>query len=351
MPKVTIIVPVYKVEPYLRKCIDSIFDQSFSDFELILVDDGSPDNCPAICDEYAAKDSRVVVIHQENGGLPAARNAGLKVATGTYVTFCDSDDFYSPDWVSMLVAAMESSGADMIIGNYIRVEETGTVIEKTSHEPGIYSVQDIHQKMQYYYTMLFSEKHGWEVWSRIFRAEIIRKNQICFCESCGSFAEDLGFTLEYLLYAGNVISIDDSGYHYRLRNDSIMRTNNTIAKLDSMNEISLHFVNAFRNAFPGQNLSRILPIMHFLVMYNQYSKIIRTAQYSQLGEYIDGIRRKCEWKAMTKGVFRCFKDLRSHFGKANAQKILLLSHYCLHRNWNRFRYESAIAYRWFIKEE
>ena len=92
MPQISVIVPVYKVEQYLSACVDSILTQTFRDFELILVDDGSPDNCGAMCDAYAAQDPRVRVIHQQNGGLSAARNAALDIAAGEYVTFIDSDD-------------------------------------------------------------------------------------------------------------------------------------------------------------------------------------------------------------------------------------------------------------------
>ena len=101
MPQISVIVPVYKVEPYLRRCVDSILGQTFTDFELILVDDGSPDNCPAICDEYARKDTRVHVIHQENGGLSAARNAGIDWAFANsdsqWLTSVDSDEWVHPE--------------------------------------------------------------------------------------------------------------------------------------------------------------------------------------------------------------------------------------------------------------
>ena len=98
MCKVSIIVPIYKVEQYLDRCISSIFAQTFQDYELILVDDGSPDNCGKMCDDYALKDKRVKVVHKENGGLADARNAGLDIATGEYILFCDSDDFV-PSWM------------------------------------------------------------------------------------------------------------------------------------------------------------------------------------------------------------------------------------------------------------
>ena len=98
-PKISIIVPVYKVELYLEKCINSILNQTFKDFELILVDDGSPDRCGEICDEYAKKDNRIVVVHKENGGQASARNVGLDIARGDYIGFVDSDDWIERDMV------------------------------------------------------------------------------------------------------------------------------------------------------------------------------------------------------------------------------------------------------------
>ena len=110
---ISVIVPVYNVEPYLRECIDSILSQTYRDFELILVDDGSPDNCGAICDEYAEKDTRIRVIHQENGGLSAARNAGLDIARGEYVTFVDSDDKVSSRYLECLYKMLINNEADV----------------------------------------------------------------------------------------------------------------------------------------------------------------------------------------------------------------------------------------------
>lgn len=119
---ISVIVPVYKVEKYLARCVDSILSQTFTDFELILVDDGSPDNCPAMCDEYAKKDSRVRVIHQKNSGLSAARNAGLEIAVGTYVFFADSDDYIHPACLELLLRALEESGAGVSIASFARTQ-------------------------------------------------------------------------------------------------------------------------------------------------------------------------------------------------------------------------------------
>ena len=118
---ISIVVPVYKVEAYLNRCVDSILAQTFTDFELILVDDGSPDNCGKICDEYAEKDKRIKVIHQENGGLSAARNAGIEIAQGEWITFIDSDDWIHPSYLRVLYEAVTANGADVSVGRYKEV--------------------------------------------------------------------------------------------------------------------------------------------------------------------------------------------------------------------------------------
>ena len=118
-PKISVIVPVYKVEPYLRKCLDSIINQTYRNLQIILVDDGSPDNCGAICDEYASKDSRIEVIHQENGGVSAARNAGLKLAAGDYIGWVDSDDWIEPDMYAYMLENMQKYEADIAVCSQI----------------------------------------------------------------------------------------------------------------------------------------------------------------------------------------------------------------------------------------
>lgn len=114
-PKISVIVPVYKVEPYLRKCLDSIVNQTYVNLEIILVDDGSPDNCGAICDEYAARDKRITVIHKPNGGVSSARNAGLAAATGEWLGWVDSDDWIEPDMFEYLLHGARKYGADIAV--------------------------------------------------------------------------------------------------------------------------------------------------------------------------------------------------------------------------------------------
>lgn len=128
-PLISVIVPVYKVEKYLPYCMDSLFNQEYENLEIILVDDGSPDNCPALCDEYAAKDSRVRVIHKENGGLASARNAGLDCCKGDYIAFLDSDDFIEPETYSEMMAFSQKEGLDIVCCEISRVQK-GKEIER-----------------------------------------------------------------------------------------------------------------------------------------------------------------------------------------------------------------------------
>ena len=117
-PKVSIIVPIYNVEKYIHKCIDSILSQTFTDFELILVDDGSPDKCGEICEQYALKDNRIKVVHKENGGLSDARNAGIDVASGKYIYFIDSDDWISPNSIISLLNFAEDNQCEIVQGGF-----------------------------------------------------------------------------------------------------------------------------------------------------------------------------------------------------------------------------------------
>lgn len=161
---ISIIVPIYKVEKFLPKCIESILNQTYLDFELILVDDGSPDKCPEICDEYAAKDQRIIVIHQKNSGVSAARNAGLKRAQGQYIGFVDPDDFIASDMYEKMVQAMETSDVQLVICGYDYVDEDGKVIQTYSERKDEVITQK--EVLKCYFDMPPSIRLG--VWNKLF---------------------------------------------------------------------------------------------------------------------------------------------------------------------------------------
>ena len=130
LPEISVIVPVYKVEEYLPQCIDSILAQTFTNFELLLVDDGSPDRCGEICEEYAGKDTRIRVFHQQNSGVSAARNIGLQHAKGTYIVFVDSDDWVSTDYLLHLYKSLPDTGIGLVMGGALKYSIDGKLIGK-----------------------------------------------------------------------------------------------------------------------------------------------------------------------------------------------------------------------------
>lgn len=126
MDLISVIVPIYKVEAYLNRCVESIVRQTYTELEIILVDDGSPDGCPALCDEWAGKDKRIKVIHKSNGGLSDARNAGMRAAEGNYISFVDSDDWIAPEFYRLLLEAMRETGSDIAACKIQRSEKQKT---------------------------------------------------------------------------------------------------------------------------------------------------------------------------------------------------------------------------------
>lgn len=210
---ISVIVPVYKVENYLNRCIDSILNQTYRNLEVILVDDGSPDNCPSICEEYAKKDNRIKVIHQENGGLSSARNTGLTVASGELITFVDSDDWVANDMYQILYDTMTSQDADIVECNYFAVNE------KTSEK----SVP-VKENLIYYnddgLKALFLDKNIKSyVWNKLYKRNTIGDTTF----PVGRSYEDTYTTYKFFSKAKKIVSINQPLYFYNIRSGSISR--------------------------------------------------------------------------------------------------------------------------------
>lgn len=190
IPLVSVIVPCYKVERYLPTCIESILGQSYDDWELILVDDGSPDRCGAICDEYAQNDNRIKAIHKPNGGLSSARNAGMRAMTGEYVTFVDSDDFLHPDALKQFVTLAHKHGADIVQAAFVRGQETTFPEWKKTENVAVYDNHTVFTSLaakiivcgKLYRTKLFEgivmpegiiNEDDWTTWKIYYRAKKI----------------------------------------------------------------------------------------------------------------------------------------------------------------------------------
>lgn len=345
MPAISIIVPVYNVEKFLHRCVDSILSQSFTDFELILVDDESPDNCPAICDDYSKKDSRVIVIHQKNTGVSGARNAGIEAANGEYLYFCDSDDYLSIDYVGKLYLKICSEKADMVSAGYTAFDEEGVQLYSRSQVEGDYYLETLDDRYNFIAKKVLLSGIGWEVYTKLFKHSLINKYRIRFCETCGNFAEDMGFVIEYLLICSKVNVIEEKDYYYIKRNGSMMAVSRTVVKLNSMNEISKHFGKVFLQ-MDIDNKKQKMALIHYLIMRNQYQKIVLTDRYSELPVEIKQIKDQHWYRKWTKTAFLAKKVFYEFFDKARGKKILLLSSYCLHNNWKIHSYISAVFYRY-----
>lgn len=223
MKKISIIVPIYKIEKYLKTCIESILEQTHKNFELILVDDGSPDNCGSICDEYAKQDDRIVVIHKENGGLVSARKVGLQRATAEYVTYVDGDDWVSPNTYEKMMEVVEETEADIVTAGFVEEFESFSREYRDLMSTGFYNKEKLEKVL--YCSMLYDENAGEfgirpNVWSKIFRKEVLFDCQMAVDDKI-NYGEDMACTYPAFLKAESVYVTDFCLYHYRRRDDSM----------------------------------------------------------------------------------------------------------------------------------
>lgn len=220
---ISVIVPIYKVEAYLPRCVDSLLGQTDRDFELILVDDGSTDRCGAICDEYAAKDSRIQVIHKENGGLSDARNAGLAIARGEYIAFVDSDDWVSPRYLEMLRQGLETTGSDICECGILRTEGS------SCPEP-VETVPEVFDTVSALEQLIRDGKFHQYVWNKLYRREIIAGIRF----PVGKTNEDEFWTYQVFGRTAHVARIDALLYNYFQRPGSIMGAGYSLKRLDGL---------------------------------------------------------------------------------------------------------------------
>lgn len=229
--KVSIIVPMYNVEDYLEDCVNSITNQTYRNLEIILVDDGSPDNSGKIADEFAKKDDRIKVLHKENGGLSDARNAGMDIATGEYLMFVDSDDFLLPTACEVLVNKIYEENADYVIANYTNCNDSGKLWEKPVFNTEKYKSfkLDIKDYKDSFYIMNSA------VWNKLFRTSFVKGLNIKF--RIGLPAEDAIFTTYCFLKSIKVYYIPDVVYVYRQREQGTsISTSCTLKYFNGINE-------------------------------------------------------------------------------------------------------------------
>ena len=223
--KISVIVPIYKVEKYLNQCIESIVKQTYKNLEIILVDDGSPDSCPDICDEWAKKDERIIVIHERNAGLPSARNAGLLVATGEFVSFVDSDDFLSTDLYEKVIPCFKDIQIDIVEFSFFDYINENNCY--ASHIGGYcQSGYALISKI-----LLMDGTAYSFAWNKIYRKSILRD---IFFDSNLKYGEDTPFVFLAMASSKQMLQIDKPYYFYRKRADSFVNSSFNEAKLLSI---------------------------------------------------------------------------------------------------------------------
>lgn len=204
-PQISIIVPVYNTESYIRRCLDSICAQSFTNFEVILIDDGSTDHSGIICDQYAKKYTNFKVYHVENGGPSRARNKGLECARGMYVTFVDGDDWLEQNALEIYISAIELYQADVVKAGYIKEYNKRSVVVKIEHEV-------IYTDLESFFVGIEDSKYYGFLWNGVYRKNVIGHIRM---DETIRWCEDHMFTCEVLLHATKMVLLSDALYHYR----------------------------------------------------------------------------------------------------------------------------------------
>lgn len=296
--KISVIVPIYKVEDCLYRCVDSIINQTYTNLEIILVEDGSPDNCPMICDEYAKKDSRIRVIHKENGGLSDARNAGLEIATGEYIGFVDSDDWIHKDMYSILYKIISRKQCDIVECNAIKIENTINdkeinfeykffIYTKEKAIEGLILEKTIHQT----------------VWNKLYKKEVI---QDIFFEK-GKIHEDEFWTYQVINKCNNLIHVELDLYYYFQRKSSIMGNEYSLKRLNAIEGRYKRYLFISKN-FPQFLDIAKLNLFYISIYYLQQSMINSTKEEYKISyDFITDIIKKIGFKSEDYKKFS-FKD-------------------------------------------
>lgn len=220
--KFSIIIPVYNVESYLEKCIQSILQQKYKDIELLLIDDGSEDNSGKICDKYVEIDERIKIVHQVNKGVSVARNVGIKMAKGDYIVFVDSDDYIlSDDFLDKIYEKIKESNADIIVYGCRRIsEKTGEIVEYSYSNLENVNHVEIEDRISW---LIEHDKFSSSSWMHIVKIEYLKDNKLFFDEGYKT-SEDLEWIIRVMSYNPKIIGVNDTSYVYRIREGSLCTT-------------------------------------------------------------------------------------------------------------------------------
>lgn len=277
-PKISVIVPIYNVEAYLDRCLDSIVNQTYKNLEIILVDDGSPDGCSQLCDEWSRRDNRIIVMHKENGGLSDARNAGLEIASGDFIGFVDSDDWIESDMYECLYDLLCRFSADIAICGSNSVDSEGRVVGVGKFPKKVVGYEDVvvfedEKIMEAHLKKTNDINSG--VWNKLYRKSIV--HGIRFPKS--KLYEDVFTMYKYLDRAKRVVKTRTHKYNYYQREDSICRKSFTIKNFDSVQ------ANNERYEYIKANYPNLETMARERLLVNLLSIGFRLAKEDQISEF------------------------------------------------------------------
>ena len=312
MATVSIIVSIYGVEKYLDRCVQSILDQSYRDFECILVDDGSPDRCGAKCDAWANKDQRIKVIHQENKGPSAARNEGLRRAEGEYLCFVDSDDYIHPDMIRELYDDIARNNADLSVCCFQHVDENGHRVELTSHPleriviDRITALECLNTNVNFIF-----------IWNKLYKRTLFENIRFPF----GKWHEDT-FTIHEILFGCSRIALDPQKlYYYVQREGSISHSHSSFKRLD---DVEAYYERV--RFYEKNGLQKLIPAV-VNVMMNKYAERV-----AYLDASLETTKKRI--REIKKMVRSCYRKYFLKVRKINIFKVECLA---LYQHMHRFK--------------
>ena len=316
MANLSIIVPVYNVCLYVSECIYSLLNQSYDDFEIIIVDDGSTDESPEIVDRIAQKDNRIKVIHQKNLGLPEARNTGIKAATGKYIGFIDSDDRIKPDMYKVLINKIEFNDCDLAICNFSRFSKSSFLDGKR------YSNKLITYNDQYvcdYYSYILDSSCN-----KLYKLEIINRFNICFENKTVVPQEDFYFLLKYIAHIEKICTIRESNYDYRIRSSSISNSKQPI----NFMQYCYNFVDLVSKYHTNNKIMRDTTVFEFYLLIEMMQAVINTIKPDKLNQIEGIVLYFSKHKYFNKAISFYLKRLKSNSKSSkNIYNIILFSLY------------------------
>lgn len=287
-PLISVIVPIYNVEQYLTRCIESIRSQTYSNLEIILVNDGSLDNCHKICDDYERKDNRIKVIHKNNGGLSDARNVGIKISKGEYITCIDSDDFISPFYVENLWIAINQSNCEIATSWFIDYYEGDKI-----QEPRKININDILilDKKEFYKKLLYQDKVEISAWGKLYKSDLFQGVEY----PVGELYEDISTTYLLVEKSNRIAVIPNVDYFYYQRKTGIAQQSFSLKKMDAISHMRTLKKFIVEN-YP--NLRKAAECRYFCTVCNIFFQI-KNSNYENEKKYLWNEIKKYRFGVMT----------------------------------------------------